>query len=107
MFEKEAEERVKDYIIEKWDCLMKPCKTLEDCRSKELEFDDAVNLVKDGAEFGYNKAKEEMQEQIDKMKMCCNCEKWRNWKEEFDDISYPCSKHNATDKCTLWKLKEK
>ena len=48
----------------------------------------------------------ELLELIEKMKMCCNCEKWRNWKEEFDDISYPCSKHNATDKCTLWKLKE-
>lgn len=58
MFEIKAEERVKDYIIEKWDCLMKPCKTLEDCRSKDLEFDDAVNLVKDGVEFGYSKANE-------------------------------------------------
>ena len=28
---------------------------------------------KDGAEFGYNKAKEEMQAQIEKMKCCENC----------------------------------
>ena len=58
MFEKEAEEIVKDYIIKNWDCLMQPCKTLEDCKDKELEFDEVVRLVKDGAEFGYNKANE-------------------------------------------------
>jgi len=54
----------------------------------------------------YSAKLKELEAQIEKMKMCCNCEKWRNWKEELDDISYPCSKHNATDKCTLWKLKE-
>ncbi len=43
--------------------------------------------------------------QIEKMKMCCNCAKWRGY-NEYDHISYPCSKHNATDKCMLWKLKE-
>ena len=54
MFEKDAEERVKDYIIKSRDCLMQPCKTLEDCQDKELEFDEVVKLVKDGAEFGYH-----------------------------------------------------
>jgi hypothetical protein len=58
MFEKEAEERVKDYIIELFDCLMQPCKTLEDCQNKELDFDQVVKLVKDSIEFGYNKANE-------------------------------------------------
>ena len=59
MFEKDAEEWVKDYIIKSRDCILQPCKTLEDCQDKELEFDEVVKLVKDGAEFGYNKANEE------------------------------------------------
>ena len=58
MFEKEAVERVRDYIIKSRNCLMQPCKTLEDCQQKELEFDEVVKLVKEGAEFGYNKANE-------------------------------------------------
>ena len=60
MFEKEAEARVRDYIIKSRDCLMQPCKTLEDCKDKELEFDEVVKLVKEGAEFGYELAHEEI-----------------------------------------------
>ena len=60
MFEKEAEARVRDYIIKSRDCLMQPCKTLEDCKDKELEFDEVVKLVKEGAEFGYKLAHEEI-----------------------------------------------
>ena len=60
MFEKEAEARVRDYIIKSRDCLMQPCKTLEDCKVQELEFDEVVKLVKEGAEFGYKLAHEEI-----------------------------------------------
>lgn len=58
MFEQEAETKVVDYIIKSRDCLMKPCKTLEDCQHQELDFEEAVKLFRDGAEFGYNKANE-------------------------------------------------
>lgn len=48
MFEKEAEEWVENNL-----------------HSTE---EDYIKAFKDGAEFGYNKAKEEMQAQIEKMK---------------------------------------
>lgn len=84
MFEKEAEEYYEDVTVG----------TFQECTEN---FADAVlTAYKDGAEFGYNKAKEEMQEQglalqsdmdktieqnialktqIEKMKCCGNCAK--------------------------------
>lgn len=58
MFEKEAEEWVKDYTIKSRDCILFPCRTLEDCQVQDFEFDEVVRVFKDGAEFGYNKANE-------------------------------------------------
>ena len=43
-------------VIKENDCIMTPCKTLEDCQLYDFCFDDMVNAFKDGAEFGYNKA---------------------------------------------------
>ena len=54
----------------------------------------------------YRKENEQLKAQIEKMKMCCNCAKWRSWKEELDDVSYPCVRHDCDSKCSLWKLKE-
>ena len=58
MFEKEAEEIMMQKVIKKNDCIMTPCKTLEDCQLCDFCFDDMVDAFKDGAEFGYNKANE-------------------------------------------------
>ena len=58
MFEKEAEERAEDFTIKMYDCLMYPCKTLEDCQLQSFEFDDVVNIAKECMEYGYNKANE-------------------------------------------------
>ena len=54
MFEKEAEEIMMQKVIKKNDCIMTPCKTLEDCQLCDFCFDDMVDAFKDGAEFGYN-----------------------------------------------------
>lgn len=58
MFEKEAEEIMMQKVIKENDCIMTPCKTLEDCQLYDFCFDDMVDAFKDGAEFGYNKANE-------------------------------------------------
>ena len=62
MFEKDAEEIMMQKVIKKNDCIMTPCKTLEDCQLCDFCFDDMVDAFKDGAEFGYNKTKEEYEE---------------------------------------------
>lgn len=58
MFEQDAEIKVVEYIIKNRDCLLMPCKTLEDCQGQDLDFDNAVEIFKEAAEFGYNKANE-------------------------------------------------
>lgn len=58
MFEKEAEEIMMQKVIKENDCIMTPCKTLEDCQLYDFCFDDMVDAFKDGAKFGYNKANE-------------------------------------------------
>ena len=58
MFEKDAEEIMMHKVIKENDCIMTPCKTLEDCQLYDFCFDDMVDAFKDGAEFGYNKANE-------------------------------------------------
>lgn len=98
MFEEEAEERVRDYIIKSRDCLTQPCKTLEDCQQKELEFDEVVELVKDSMEFAYNKATEEYAIKLKEFVETCNhwqevaekANEWHyvNWKY-FADKDYP------------------
>lgn len=98
MFEKEAEEYAE---------INKPFLNRYDC----------VCVFKDGAEFGYNKAKEEMQEQglalqsdmnktieqnivlkaqIEEMKCCHNCRKFHN-------LSYDCT---CAEVCNEWEIKE-
>jgi len=63
MFEKEAEEWVKTKGTDAITCL-----------KENIGWDDVCEQAfKDGAEFGYNKAKEELQAQIEKMKCCGNC----------------------------------
>ena len=61
MFEKEAEEIMMQKVIKENDCIMTPCKTLEDCQLYDFCFDDMVDAFKDGlglifGEFceGYN-----------------------------------------------------
>ena len=56
--EKEAEEIMMQKVIKENDCIMTPCKTLEDCQLYDFCFDDMVDAFKDGANFGYNKANE-------------------------------------------------
>ena len=63
MFEKEAEERTKQYMnehSEKYNCECTKLETDNYNVGCEYGYEDGF---KDGAEFGYNKAKEEMQEQ--------------------------------------------
>lgn len=75
---------------------------------KELEEENKYyhNRCKDCA-LEISKGKlEDLEAQIEKMKMCCNCAKWRSWKEELDDVSYPCVQHDCDSKCSLWQLKE-
>ena len=66
-----------------------------------LSFRDKLMLV-----YAVSETTQELKAQIEKMKMCCNCAKWRSWKEELDDVSYPCVRHDCDSKCSLWKLKE-
>ena len=64
MFEKESEEYIKKNNLE-WE--------LECNRTSPIG--EVKQAFQEGAEFGYNKAKEEMKEQIEKMKCCYNCSK--------------------------------
>lgn len=49
-----------------------------------------------GAEFGYNKAKKEMQAQIEKMKCCMKCEHWYYYKSFCNkDNSYHPEGHSC------------
>ena len=82
MFEKEAEERTE----EKYNCNEKEIMPLEAIGYKKG--------FKDGAEFGYNKAKEE----IGDLRDCCNC---KHWKYSTRSLSYYCDKTNRIDDCQL------
>ena len=89
MFEKEAEDWIKNNL-----------------HSKE---EDYIKAFKDGAVFGYDKANEELkelcmlrkmriedlEEQIKKMKCCGNCGKWENC--EKDEMF-------SQDICGDWEL---
>jgi len=47
-----------------------------------------------------------LEEQIEKMKCCCNCKKW--YKEGVDDSgNYPCYHHECNDKCSIWEMDER
>ena len=48
----------------------------------------------------------ELEEQIEKMKCCCNCKRWYNYgnTNNLDDTGYECYKHDCDTKCTLWEL---
>ena len=106
MFEKEAEEYIKANNLE-WE--------LECHRTSPIG--EVEQAFQKGAEFGYNKAKEEMQEQglalqsdmdktieqniqlkkqIEKMKCCHNCKKFHN-------LSYDCT---CAEVCNEWEIKE-
>jgi hypothetical protein len=65
MFEEEAEKIMMQKVIKKNDCIMTPCKTLEDCQLYDFCFDDMVNAFKDGAEYGYNKCFEQIKNLVD------------------------------------------
>lgn len=91
-------------------------KMLINCNGDYSKKQDYKKGWQDGAEFGYNKAKEEMQEQglalqsdmnktieqniqlkkqIEKMKCCQNCRK-------FNNLSYDCT---CAEVCNEWELR--
>jgi hypothetical protein len=84
MFEKEAE------VYFETVCLHSYADTEEQLK------EDVVPAFQKGAEYGYNKAKKEMQEQIEKMKNCQNCRKFHN-------LSYDCT---YAEVCNEWEIKE-
>ena len=47
----------------------------------------------------------ELMAQIEKMKCCCNCERWRDESNKGSD-DYPCIQHDCDSKCSLWELKK-
>lgn len=55
----------------------------------------------------YKKRIIELESQIEKMKMCCNCDNWRGYGERLDHISYPCCQHDCDSVCPKWKLWER
>lgn len=92
MFEKEAEEAGNDKIKENH----------QFARCARKSYKDGF---KDGAEFGYNKAKDEnaeLKEQIEKMKCCENC---RYYSRTYEH----CYSYESYQSCTSlsnWRLKE-
>lgn len=46
----------------------------------------------------------ELEAQIEKMKMCCNCAKWNT--DEWGEDNQPCKQHECDSKCSLWVLWE-
>ena len=91
MFEKEAEA----YAIENWEYY-------EEGKNDSKELKQAYLA---GAEFGYNKAKDEnaeLKEQIEKMKCCENC---RYYSRTYEY----CYSYEANQSCTSlsnWRLAE-
>ena len=91
MFEKEAEE----YAIENWE-------HYEEGQNDSKSLKQAYLA---GAEFGYNKAKDEnaeLKEQIEKMKCCENC---RYYSRTYEH----CYSYESYQSCTSlsnWRLKE-
>lgn len=121
MFEKEAEEYLKKDGT-KAEQILNALKEISPLKItlKQLPFILAMleQTFKDGAEVGYNKAKEEMQKnglalqsdmdktieqnislkaQNEKMKCCHNCRKFHN-------LSYDCT---CAEVCNEWEIKEK
>lgn len=98
MFEREAEE----YYYKKIFAETNP-KSETELKEKFLQ------TFKDGAEFCYNKAKEEMQAQIEKMK-CCEMCKHKNLNWGFSPICEARDKikieNPLTCKCDKWEIKE-
>ena len=80
MFEKEAEEYIKEHTF--FD---------EEYGVQSLDV-ISKTIFKDGAEFGYNKAMKE----IECLKDCSNC---KHWKYSTRSLSYYCDKTDRIDDC--------
>ena len=90
MFEKEAEEYVSEYQGYGW----QPHKG-------SAVFAAMVDCYETGAEFGYNKAKEEMQAQIEKMRNYQNCD----YQSHIVDCPiFKSGGHISCKKCPHWIL---
>ena len=81
-----------------YDCLMYPCKTLEDCQNKSFDFEDIVDIAKKCMEYGYNKAKKEARNVIEillhKLIMACAPYKTDLTKDEIAEIKKFLPKEN-------------
>lgn len=51
-----------------------------------------------------NKVIDKYKQQIDKMKMCCNCAKWGT--DEWSDQNEPCKNKCYDGVCSLWEMWE-
>ena len=79
MFEKEAEEWVKNNL-----------------HSTE---EDYIKAFKDGAEFGYNKGKEDVKKTILKLRNCMNC-------KHRDTRCFSSGEDKGVVLCNHWEMKE-
>ena len=87
MFEKEAKEYFEN------ECLHSYADTEEELK------EDVVAAFKDGAEFGYNKGKEDVKTTILKLRNCMNC-------KHRDTRGYSSCKDKGIVLCSHWEMKE-
>lgn len=92
MFEKEAEE----YLFDRLD--PKAIDSVSEFSNKSIEA-AIVSSFKDGAEFGYNKGKEDVKTTILKLRNCMNC-------KHRDTRGHSSCKDKGIVLCSHWEMKE-
>ena len=91
MFEKEAEEYVNNLLCDV-NC------TLGNPRARQINFIDVQDAFKDGAEFGYNKAKDEVITEATKNYNAIIAEYEKHYKERIAELEKANEWHYVKDK---------